>query len=173
MEIAHRLEKAFSGHVIDVDSFHDQVSVRVVPSRILAICSFLHSDPEIRMDYLADLCGVDYPDREPRFEVVYNLYSLEHRHGIRVKAGLPAGEPSIDSVVSVWKGANWFEREAYDLYGIVFRDHPDLRRLLMTENWEGYPLRKDYPLTGPDDWEFPEFQDAMELHERDDEWTVR
>jgi NADH-quinone oxidoreductase subunit C len=98
---------------------------------------------------LADLCAVDYlayPDREgPRFEVVYHLLSTQHLHRVRVKAGVPEVPAQIDSVVEVWPAANWLEREVFDLYGIRFRNHPDLRRLLLYEEFEGHPLRKDYP----------------------------
>ena len=79
----------------------------------------------------------------------------------------------VDSVISIWRGADWFEREAFDLFGIEFKGHPDLRRLLLPDNWRGYPLRKDYPIKGPEDWEYPEYQEAVELHRRDDEWTVK
>ncbi len=125
------------------------------------------------MDYLADLCGADYPDNKDRFEVVYNLYSIKHGHRLRVKALVPESDPSVDSVVPVWSGANWHEREACDMYGIVFNGHPDLRRILMPEDWEGYPLRKDYPLKGPDDDEYKGFEELKELHTHDKEWNIQ
>ncbi|MCK5286964.1 MAG: NADH-quinone oxidoreductase subunit C [Thermodesulfovibrionia bacterium] len=172
-EIAEKLKEKFFTDIIDVTEFRDQVSVSVRRERIVDICRYLFEDPDISMDYLSDLCGVDYPDREFRFEVVYNLYSIKYRHRIRLKALLPAGEPSIDSVVPIWNGANWHEREACDMFGIVFLGHPDLRRILMPEDWEGHPLRKDYPLEGPDGWEYRGYEELKELHSHDDEWSIQ
>ena len=173
MEIAHALKTEFATDVVEAKSFRDQVTVTVRRENIGSVCRFLRDDAGIEMDYLSDLCAVDFPERELRFEVVYNLYSLGHRHRIRIKARLPEDDLSIDSVVSIWRGADWFEREAFDLFGIDFVGHPDLRRLLLPDNWRGYPLRKDYPLKGLEDWEYPEYEEAMELHRRDDEWTVK
>lgn len=112
------------------------------------VCRFLRDDPSMAFDMLVDLCGVDYPEREPRFEVVLHLYSISKRHRLRLKARVGDSEgdgAEIDSLCSVWIGANWFERETYDLMGISFKGHPDLRRILMYPEFEGHPLRKDYP----------------------------
>jgi len=171
--IGSLLRERFPDDVVDVVPFRGQVGVRVRSESIVPVCRHLRDHAELRMEYLADLCGVDYPEREFRFEVVYHLYSLQHRHGIRLNAGLPVGDPCIDSVVPVWPGADWFEREAFDMYGIVFRGHPDLRRILMPDNWKGFPLRKDYPLRGPEGWEYPEYEEAKRLHASDDEKSVR
>jgi NADH-quinone oxidoreductase subunit C len=173
MEIVERLKEKFMGDIVDVTSFRDQVCVSIRPDNIVEICSFLRDDPDIRMDYLADICGLDYPGDEHRFRVVYNLYSIKFGHRLLLKALLGGDEPSIDSVVSVWAGANWHEREACDMYGIVFNGHPDLRRILMPEDWEGYPLRKDYPLKGRDDWEYKGFEELKDLHSRDSEWNIQ
>jgi NADH-quinone oxidoreductase subunit C len=173
MEIAQALQTEFATSVVEVKTFRDQVTVTVNREKIGPICRWIRDDDRIKMDYLSDVCAVDFPKREFRFEVVYNLYSLSHRHRIRIKARLPEDDLSIDSVVSIWRGADWFEREAFDLFGIDFVGHPDLRRLLLPDNWRGYPLRKDYPLKGLEDWEYPEYEEAMELHRRDDEWTVK
>jgi NADH-quinone oxidoreductase subunit C len=104
------------------------------------------------MDHLVDLTAVDYSkypgDPGPRFEVVYNLISTIHRHRIRIKVRVPEDAPRVDSVAAIWQTANWHEREAYDLMGITFAGHPDLRRILLPEDWEGHPLRKEYPLKG-------------------------
>jgi NADH-quinone oxidoreductase subunit C len=108
----------------------------------------LRTDASLDFDMFIDLCGVDYPKRLPRLEVVLHLYSVSKGHRIRVKARIGDEEcegAEIDSVVSVWTGANWFERETFDMFGIVFKGHPDLRRLLMYPEFEGHPLRKDYP----------------------------
>ncbi|GAB4487361.1 MAG: NADH-quinone oxidoreductase subunit C [Thermodesulfovibrionales bacterium] len=149
-QIAERLKERFPEEVLGVREFRGQVSVSVKPGRIREICRWLHDDPDFFFDYLIDLCGVDYLNkRENRFDVVYHLYSIRHRHMIRLKAELPGASTTIDSVVPVWAGANWHERECYDLFGISFSGHPDLRRILLPEDWEGYPLRKDYPVKGP------------------------
>ena len=173
LEIARRLEEAFADEVLKVETFRDQVGVTVRRDRIRDICAYLRDRPELDMTFLADLCGLEPQPAGERFEVVYNLYSLQHRHRIRLKARVPASDPSIDSVVSIWTGANWFEREAWDMYGISFRGHPDLRRLLMPEGWEGHPLRKDYPLKGPEGWEDPGYEEAVRLHRQDDELSVK
>jgi NADH-quinone oxidoreductase subunit C len=114
---------------------------------ILAVLTTLRDDPKLRFEMLSDLTVVDWLGQDPRFEVVYQLYSVTHKHRIRIKAGVPeaADECWIDSACSLWYAANWAEREAYDLYGVKFRGHPDLRRILMYEEFVGYPLRKDYP----------------------------
>jgi NADH-quinone oxidoreductase subunit C len=173
LEIAEKIKERFPLDVLDVKQFRDQVSVNVRREKIVEICRFLKDDPELYMDFLSDLCGVDYPDREFRFEVVYNLYSLKHRHRIRLKALIPENDSSIDSVTDVWRGADWHEREACDMFGIVFNGHPDLRRILMPEDWEGYPLRKDYPLRGPEGKEYKAYEEIKKLHAHDDEWMIK
>lgn len=172
LEIAEKLKEKYLAEIVDVTQFRDQVFVSVKRERILDICQFLRDEADIQMNFLADLCGVDYPDRSHRFEVIYNLYSIKHRHRLIIKALIPENDPSINSVVSLWKGASWHEREACDMFGIVFNGHPDLRRVLMPEDWEGYPLRKDYPLKGPEGWEYKGFEEAKELHTHDDEWSI-
>lgn len=173
MEIAERLKDKFLGEIVDINSFRDQVFVSVKREKIIDICRFLHDDPDIYMDYLADLCGADYPGRRHRFEIVYNLFSMKHMHRLILKAQIPENEPAVDSVVPVWSGANWHEREACDMYGILFNGHPDLRRILMPEDWEGYPLRKDYPLTGPEGYEYKGFEELKDLHSHDKEWNIQ
>ena len=113
----------------------------VNPAEILEVCQFLRADSRFLMDHLELLGGVDFKDR---IEVVYILYSMKHRHRYTLKCRLPRETPSIHTVESVWGVANWHEREAYDMYGIVFEGHSDLRRILCPDDWEGYPLRKDY-----------------------------
>jgi NADH-quinone oxidoreductase subunit C len=172
-EIAEKIKNKFPNEVLGITHFGDQISVEVKRERIIDICRYLREDPDIRMDYLSDLCGVDYQGRRYRFEVVYNLYSLKYRHRIRIKALIPEDSPSIDSVVPIWNGANWHERETCDMFGIVFDGHPDLRRILMPEDWEGYPLKKDYPLRGPEGWEYRGYKEIKELHSHDDEWGIK
>ena len=151
-QIAKMIEEKFPGDVLGTTSHAGQVGVRVASEKIRDICRFVHDDPALRMDHLADLTAVDYSaypgDAGPRFEVVYNLISTSFRHRIRLKARVPADNPRIDTVTTVWQTANWHERETYDLMGIVFNDHPDLRRILLTEDWVGHPLRKEYPVKG-------------------------
>ena len=149
LEIAELLKQRFPGQVIEIKKSRNQVGVLVKKGQILEICRWLHDDPRLQFNHLADLCGVDYlGKRDCRFEVVYNLYSIPLRHRIRLRAQVSEEDCKIDSVTSIWMGANWHERECYDLFGIEFVGHPDLRRILLPEGWEGHPLRKDYPLDG-------------------------
>lgn len=172
LQIAERLKDKFPEHVSSVKEFRGQVSVTVNKDMIIPICSYLHDDPEMAFDYLQDLCGADYPKRKgARLEVVYHLYSIKHRHMIRLKAPVSEVDCSIESVMPIWVGANWHERECYDLFGIAFRGHPDLRRILMPEDWEGHPLRKDYPVTGPaPENEWRGMKEVMETAKRNKEF---
>jgi NADH-quinone oxidoreductase subunit C len=144
-----KLKDKFPGSVLEVKTFREEVTVTVSKKAIVEICQFLHSDPELQFHLLTDLCGVDHFQKIPRFEVVYHLCSVKNNQRLRVKAGVGETE-SILTVSSLWKVANWYEREAYDLLGINFENHPDLRRILLWDGYEGYPLRKDYPVEGPD-----------------------
>jgi NADH-quinone oxidoreductase subunit C len=157
VQVTEKLKQKFPDEVLDTYEFRDQVSVILKKERILDVFRFLHDDPSLSFDLLKDLCGVDnLGKKEARFEVVYHLYSIEHRHMLRVKVPVSESDCFIDSVVPIWIGADWHERECFDMYGIEFRGHPDLRRILMPEDWEGYPLRKDYPVKGPgpeEEWE--------------------
>ncbi|MBI4689679.1 MAG: NADH-quinone oxidoreductase subunit C [Nitrospirae bacterium] len=151
LQIAEKIKERFPEEVLDVKEFRGQVSATLKKDRILEICRYLHDEPELYFDYLIDVCGVDcLGKKEKRFEVVYHLYSIKHRHAIRLKAEVEEKDASIDSVMPVWVGVNWHERECFDMYGIIFKGHPDLRRILLPEDWEGYPLRKDYPVMGPE-----------------------
>ena len=162
LQIAEKLKERFSEEVLDVKEFRGQISVTMKKEKILDIFRYLHDDPDLFFDYLVDVCGADYLGKKVnRFEVVYHLYSIKHRHALRIKAEVEGEKPSIDSVVPIWAGANWHEREAYDMYGIVFNRHPDLRRILLPEDWEGFPLRKDYPVKGPEK-EWPGFLDVLD-----------
>ena len=124
-----------------------ELSVTVRRERIVKALSFLRDDSECRFKSLMDICGVDYPERENRFEVVYHLLSLHHNQRVRLKLEADEETP-VPSATGVYPAANWFEREAWDLYGIFFADHPDLRRILTDYGFEGHPLRKDFPLSG-------------------------
>ena len=126
---------------------YGELTLDVTASRIAPVLKFLRDDALCKFIQLIDLAGVDYPAREKRFDVVYHLLSLHNNQRIRVKAAVGESE-TIPSIIDVYPSANWFEREAFDFYGIVFSGHPDLRRILTDYNFEGYPLRKDFPLTG-------------------------
>ena len=123
-------------------SYKGDILTLIVPkATILDLCKELKNNSEYSFDYLMCLSGVDYKDH---FEVVYHLYSMRLKHKLVVKVSVDRNNPEIESVVSVWETANWHEREAYDMFGIIFKNHPDLRRILLPSDWEGYPLRKDY-----------------------------
>lgn len=140
-----RLRERFGDAVEGAYTFVNQLSIHVKAESIVEVCGALRDDAETPFDYLSDLTCVHWPEREEApFEVVYNLYSISKNVRVRLKAA--AGEAGLDSVTSVWPTANWMEREAYDLFGVTFNNHPDLRRLLLPKDWDGHPLRKDYPL---------------------------
>lgn len=132
------------------EEFQGMLTISVKKDEILRLMKYLKEHPEFSFDYLTDLTGVDYLDMEiePRFAVVYHLYSFKNNYRIRVKALVPEDDVEVDSMSSLWKGAIWLEREAFDMFGFQFRGHPDLRRILMPDNFDGFPLRKDYPVRG-------------------------
>lgn len=156
MAIADCLRLQFPEEILHVQTFQGQVAVIIRPGRVVEMLRWLRDTPALRMNHLRSLCGVDNARRkEPdlsRFEVVYHLYSITLRHEIRIRAQVTEENPCIDSVVCLWAGANWLERETYDLMGIRFNGHPDLRRILLPEDWQGHPLRKEYPLKGREEW---------------------
>jgi NADH-quinone oxidoreductase subunit C len=168
VQVAERIRENFPSEVLSVGEFRGQVSVLMGRQRILDVCRFLHDEPELDFDLLRDLTGVDHLGRKQRrFEVVYHLYSIRHKHFIRLKAQVPEDDCRIQSVMPVWVGADWHERECYDMFGIVFEGHPDLRRILMPEDWEGHPFRKDYPLRGPGpESEWRGFREVLDKAER-------
>ncbi|MBS7803785.1 NADH-quinone oxidoreductase subunit C [Rhizobiales bacterium TNE-4] len=141
------LSAGLAGAVLAVDAHVDMDCVVVKADRLVDVMRFLSTDPRLIFVNFTDLCGADYPAREQRFEVVIHLLSPKHNARIRVKTMVDERTP-VPSIVSVFPSADWFEREAYDMYGILFTGHPDLRRLLTDYGFEGYPLRKDFPLTG-------------------------
>ncbi len=124
----------------------DEATLIVRPARVVEVCRLLKTEEGYLR--LSGLTAVDWHPADPRFEVVYLLHSLEKNSRLRLKCRVSEAECEIDSVTSVWRGANWYEREVFDLFGIGFRNHPDLRRLMMPTDWEGHPLRKDYPVHG-------------------------
>ena len=145
-KLVKKLRARFAGVVSEPFEFLGQVAVRIAPQSIVQVCTFLRDDQDARFNYLSDLTCVHYPLRaEAPLEVVYNLFSIPRNERIRLKVGIAEGA-SVDSVTGVWPSANWMEREVYDLFGVSFHNHPDLRRILLPPDWEGHPLRKDYPL---------------------------
>jgi NADH-quinone oxidoreductase subunit C len=143
--LVKKLRAKFSGAVIDASEFLGQLSIRVEPAQIVEVCRTLKDDTDSPFNYLSDLTCAHYPDhREAPFEVIYNLYSISANERVRLKVSVNGA--GLDSVTSVWPSADWPEREVFDLFGVVFHNHPDLRRILLPPEWEGHPLRKDYPL---------------------------
>jgi NADH-quinone oxidoreductase subunit C len=160
--LVKKLRTEFAGAVIEASEFLGQLSIRIDRSRIVEVCDALKNDSEF--NYLSDLTCAHYPDRrEAPFEVIYNLYSIPANERVRLKVAVN-GE-GVDSVTGVWPSADWPEREVYDLFGVKFRNHPDLRRILLPPDWEGHPLRKDYPLEFVENrWtenHLPEFTDVQ------------
>jgi len=141
-----RLAERFAESIIETHSHRGNDTAVVKKEDILRICNYLRDDEALLYNFMMDLTVVDYLGKEPRFEVVYHLYSLKYNRRVRIKARISESDTSIDSIVPIWISANWFEREAFDMYGIVFNGHPELRRLLLYEGFEGHPLRKDYPI---------------------------
>jgi NADH-quinone oxidoreductase subunit C len=138
---------AFDGDAITGGN-HDrgELTLEIAPGKIASICGFLKYDQKFVR--LSTVTAVDRYPQEPRFEVVYHLHSVERNKRVRLKCRLRGEDPILESVTPVWRGADWYEREVFDMFGIRFLGHPDLRRILMPDDWEGYPLRKDYPVTG-------------------------
>lgn len=124
----------------------NELTVEIAAPKIVSICGFLKYDQGFVR--LSSVTGVDRYPAEPRFEVVYHLHSIERNQRLRLKCRLPGADPVIESVTSVWRAANWYERETFDLFGVKFLNHPNLTRIMLPENWEGHPLRKDAPVTG-------------------------
>lgn len=146
-KLADYISTQMDNLVISTDVAHGELNIVARADKIVQFLTFLRDDPECQCQTLVDVCGVDYPERAKRFDVVYHLLSYTKNHRLRVKIETDAQTP-VDSVVSVYNSANWFEREAWDMYGILFNNHPDLRRILTDYGFQGHPLRKDFPLTG-------------------------
>ncbi len=146
-DLSEHLKMQLEGSILRSEFMNDELVIYVPVKDIHKIMLFLHEDQSCHFEQMMDVTAVDYPEREPRFDVVYNLLSLTHNQRIRVKASLNEDE-AIPSVTDIWKCANWWEREVWDMFGLMFKGHPDLRRILTDYGFEGHPLRKDFPLTG-------------------------
>ena len=146
-QLGDHVVQATAGAVTGCSVRLGELMLECEPNRLLALLTFLRDDPKCLFKQLIDICGVDWPEREKRFDVVYNLLSLKNNLRVRVKVPTDEATP-VPSSAPVYSAAGWFERETYDLYGVWFSDHPDLRRILTDYGFEGHPLRKDFPLTG-------------------------
>jgi NADH-quinone oxidoreductase subunit C len=144
--VAAALEMFDSAAIVDGQYDRCELTLEIAPAKIASVCGFLKYDQNFVR--LSTVTAVDRYPAEPRFEVVYHLHSIERNERLRLKCRVGGEAPEIESVTSVWRAANWYEREVFDLFGIVFRSHPDLRRIMLPDDWEGHPLRKDYPVTG-------------------------
>jgi len=143
-----KLRQWDTNSVAEVLEFRGETTIVVPREHIRRACEFLVAEPSLQFTYLSDITTVDRFPLEPRFEVNYHLLSIEHKMRLRLKVRLAGSDPAVLSVTPVWPTANWHERENFDLFGIRFEGHPDLTRILMPDDWEGYPLRKDYPVEG-------------------------
>lgn len=147
--LAKRIEETFPGACIKTTEWRGDLAVTVQRGALHDVAKFLRDEPSLQFDYIVHVSSVDWPDDEERFEVVYEFYSIRTRQRIRLKTRAPEADAVVDSLTDLWKGADFMEREVYDMMGIRFRNHPDLRRILMPDEYEeGYPLRKDFPLRG-------------------------
>jgi NADH-quinone oxidoreductase subunit C len=135
--------------VAGLNTFREELTVILYPEHIRAIAEFLKSDPDLAFTYLSDVTGVDRFPIEPRFELNYHLLSISRRERVRLRIRVPGENPVVDSVVPVWPTANWHEREIFDLLGVHFNGHPNMKRMMLPDDWVGHPLRKDYPVEGP------------------------
>ena len=167
------LRAAFPNAIVDAVRFRDETTIHVAREQWRNICLFLKDQPRVQLNFLTDLTAVDMLRlrENPRFDVVAMLYSLPNRTRLRLKTGINDGE-SVPSLVPIWNGANWLERECYDMFGIIFEGHPNLRRMLLPDDWsEGHPLRKDYPLRG---WsEYPVYNTERTVGRVRTRWTGR
>jgi NADH-quinone oxidoreductase subunit C len=140
--------ETFGTGMIGVATSHGETTVTASRDILLPLLRFLKEREEFAFDFLTDLCGVDHLPETPRFRIVYHLYSFKHRHRLRIKIAVEESDPVVDSCIAIWSGADWHERECFDLFGILFRGHPNLQRILLPPEFEGHPLRKDFPLEG-------------------------
>jgi NADH-quinone oxidoreductase subunit C/D len=168
-----RLHQQFGSAILAQHAAHGDDTLVVKREAWREVMRFLRDDPDLRYNFLMDLTAVDYltMGRTPRYEVVAHLYSLPHNQRVRLKAPVPDDDPRIDSLMPVWEGANWFEREAYDMFGITFEGHPDLRRILLYQGFEGHPLRKDYPQDKEQPLDHNAFDPSFYMNKRNEQGT--
>lgn len=147
-DLAALIKTRFPEAIVGANIFRNELTLTVQKDALAEVARFLKENEDLDFDFLSDLCGVDRAETGDVFEVVYHLYSLSKNHRLRLKAPVPSDAPNLPTVTGVWKTANWHERETYDMFGITFNGHPDLRKILTPDDFEGHPLRKDYPLDG-------------------------
>ena len=148
---AHILERLLAqcpGAVELANEYRGELTIIVKKADLVSVCRVLKDDLALQFDSIRDVCGADYYRPDDRFEVIYNLWSLPQKTRVRLKIRVDESDLHVPTVTGIWAGANWMERETYDMYGIIFDGHPDLRRIYMPEEFEHYPLRKDFPLMG-------------------------
>jgi len=145
--LVDKLKNTYGHAILSTNIFCGEVTHVVDIHSLVSICGYIKNDPDFKMDYMVDVIGVDYLGQTPRFEVVYHFYSTAKKHRIRLKIKVEDGQ-EVPTISHLWAGADWPEREAYDMFGIVFSGHPDMRRIYLAHDWVGHPLRKDYPLRG-------------------------
>ena len=164
-DLGERIRAQFGRDVLDVDDVHGHAVVGVAPGRYVEVATFLRDDPGLAFDYFDFLTGVDYRPKGRGFEVITHLYSLRHNHHCRLRLACDAEEPHAPTLSGVWAGANWFEREAWELFGIVFDGHPHLVKLVLPEQFEGHPLRKDFALMSREAKPWPGAVEGEEIDE--------
>jgi len=165
------VQSGVPGAVEQVSYWVGDWTVIVAADRLLDVMRFLRDDPVTAFDYCSDVTATDWPPRTKRFDVIYCLYSIRLRHRLRVKVRL-GEDDSVESVTGLWPGANWLEREVFDQFGVKIVNHPDLRRILMPDEWQGHPQRKDYPLEGPGEMLMEHPQDWLRLVNLRDEAEI-
>jgi len=146
--IPQKLKASFPSTDFEISDYKDEITIKFDKSYIIEVCRFLKNETELQFLICSDITAVDWATRKNRFTVVYNVFSMKHNFRLRLKCDVDESDCSIDSVTSIWRAANFQERETYDMYGIKFNNHPDLRRMYMPEEFEYHPLRKEFPLIG-------------------------
>lgn len=146
--IVEKLKNQFSDAIIEITNFRDDLTFVVTKEKIVEFCKYLNEDNELQFVMCKDITAIDWATRKKRFTVVYHIYSFKNNFNLRIKVNLDEEPWQINTVTSIWQSANWYERETYDMYGIIFVNHPDLRRMYMPEGFQYYPLRKDFPVIG-------------------------
>lgn len=154
-KVRSALEQKFGSAIREVYESNGMLVVMLDPAVNVEVCTYLRDDPELDYNMMFDLCAVDYPARKERFEIVIHIHSMKFQHRMRLRFPLMGDEPEVRTLSEVWVSANWAEREAFDLFGVKFTGHPDLRRILNPHDFEGHPLRKDFPTRGMKRGRFP------------------
>ncbi len=146
--IIQKVKEKFDNSIEEIKEFRGDLSITIKKEKIVELAKLLKEDNNLHFETCIDITAIDWATRKNRFTVVYHAYSYKNNFTLRIKANIDDNPPEIESVTSVWKSANWYERETYDMYGIIFINHPDLRRIYMPEGFEYHPLRKDFPVLG-------------------------